>query len=64
MLIGIDLGTTNSALAIWRDGTAQLVPRALGEPQKPSPVNFKRLMGHGAMPGWQASTILPKTFPP
>lgn len=52
MLIGIDLGTTNSAVAIWRDGTALLVPNALGEPQKPSPVNFKRLMGrldpHGA----------------
>jgi len=34
MLIGIDLGTTNSAVALWQtddngDGAAQLVPNAL-----------------------------------
>lgn len=28
MLIGIDLGTTNSAVAIWQDGEARLVPAA------------------------------------
>lgn len=38
MIIGIDLGTTNSAVAIWRDGAAQLVPNALGELVTPSAV--------------------------
>jgi len=42
MLIGIDLGTTNSAVAIWRDGVAQLVPNALGEMLTPSAVHIGR----------------------
>jgi molecular chaperone HscC len=28
MIIGIDLGTTNSLVALWRDGKAELVPNA------------------------------------
>lgn len=39
MLIGIDLGTTNSAVAVWRDGVPQLVPNALGEYLTPSAVS-------------------------
>lgn len=39
MLIGIDLGTTNSAVALWRDGEAQLVPNALGAQLTPSAVS-------------------------
>jgi molecular chaperone HscC len=39
MLIGIDLGTTNSAVAIWREGAAELVLNALGEPLTPSAVS-------------------------
>lgn len=39
MIIGIDLGTTNSAVALWRDGEAQLVPNALGELLTPSAVS-------------------------
>jgi molecular chaperone HscC len=31
VIIGIDLGTTNSAAAIWRDGQAVLVPNAIGD---------------------------------
>jgi len=42
MLIGIDLGTTNSAVAIWRDGEAQLVPNALGELLTPSAVSIAK----------------------
>ncbi|MFC0202655.1 Hsp70 family protein [Novosphingobium soli] len=42
MLIGIDLGTTNSAVAIWRDGAAELVPNALGQPLTPSAVSIGR----------------------
>lgn len=40
MLIGIDLGTTNSAVAIWRDGKAELVPNALGDLLTPSAVSL------------------------
>ncbi len=39
MLIGIDLGTTNSAVAIWRNGTSELVPNALGAFLTPSAVS-------------------------
>jgi molecular chaperone HscC len=39
MIIGIDLGTTNSLVALWRDGAAELVPNALGEVLTPSAVS-------------------------
>jgi molecular chaperone HscC len=39
MIIGIDLGTTNSAAAVWRDGRAELVPNALGDVLTPSAVS-------------------------
>lgn len=42
MLIGIDLGTTNSAVAIWRDGIAELVPNALGAFLTPSAVSVAK----------------------
>ncbi len=42
MLIGIDLGTTNSAVAIWQSGTAELIPNALGELLTPSAVSVGR----------------------
>lgn len=40
MIIGIDLGTTNSLVAVWRDGRAQLIPNALGEVLTPSCVSL------------------------
>lgn len=40
MLIGIDLGTTNSAVAIWEEGEARLVPNALGAMLTPSAVSI------------------------
>lgn len=40
MIIGIDLGTTNSLVAIWRDGKAQLIPNSLGEFLTPSCVSL------------------------
>ena len=40
MLVGIDLGTTNSAVAIWRDGASELLPNALGEYLTPSAVSI------------------------
>ncbi|AQR71283.1 molecular chaperone HscC [Janthinobacterium sp. LM6] len=40
MIIGIDLGTTNSLVAIWRDGKASIIPNALGEHLTPSCVSI------------------------
>jgi len=39
VIIGIDLGTTNSLSAFWRDGSAQLIPNALGSFLTPSAVS-------------------------
>lgn len=41
MLVGIDLGTTNSAIGIWQDGEARLVPNALGDVLTPSAVAIR-----------------------
>ncbi|SHN19338.1 molecular chaperone HscC [Pseudomonas asturiensis] len=40
MIVGIDLGTTNSLVAVWRDGRSQLVTNALGETLTPSVVGL------------------------
>jgi molecular chaperone HscC len=40
MIIGIDLGTTNSLAALWRNGQPELVPNALGEVLTPSAVSI------------------------
>ena len=40
MIIGIDLGTTNSLAAVWRDGRAVIIPNALGEHLTPSCVSI------------------------
>jgi molecular chaperone HscC len=40
MILGIDLGTTNSAAALWQDGAPILVPNRLGESLTPSAVSI------------------------
>lgn len=40
MIIGIDLGTTNSAAAVWKDGAATLIPNRLGQTLTPSAVSL------------------------
>ncbi len=40
MIVGIDLGTTNSAVGIWRDGRAELIPNRLGQMLTPSAVGL------------------------
>ena len=40
MIIGIDLGTTNSLAAYWRDGEARLIPNSHGGVLTPSVVGF------------------------
>ena len=39
-IVGIDLGTTNSAVAVWTPEGPQLIPNALGEPLTPSVVGL------------------------
>jgi len=40
MIVGIDLGTTNSLVGFWRNGSITLVPNALGHLLTPSAVGF------------------------
>ncbi len=40
MIVGIDLGTTNSLVGVWRDGAAVLIPNALGHMLTPSAVGL------------------------
>lgn len=40
MIIGIDLGTTNSLAAVWEDGKPRLIPNSLGEFLTPSCVSL------------------------
>ena len=42
MILGIDLGTSNSAVAIWRDSKPQLIPNSLGEVLTPSAVSIDK----------------------
>ncbi|WP_234975916.1 molecular chaperone HscC [Thiothrix eikelboomii] len=51
-IIGIDLGTTNSAVAIWQNGQVELIPNRLNEYLTPSVVHLsqegKVLVGRAA----------------
>ncbi|GER17126.1 Hsp70 family protein [Variovorax boronicumulans] len=40
MIVGIDLGTTNSLVAVWREGKSVLIPNGLGEYLTPSCVSL------------------------
>lgn len=41
MIIGIDLGTTNSLACVYKDGKTQLIPNSLGTYLTPSVVSFE-----------------------
>ncbi|MDM0029298.1 Hsp70 family protein [Variovorax saccharolyticus] len=40
MIVGIDLGTTNSLVAVWKEGEATLIPNAMGDLLTPSCVSL------------------------
>jgi molecular chaperone HscC len=40
MIVGIDLGTTNSLIAVWEHGAPRLIPNSLGEVLTPSCVSI------------------------
>jgi molecular chaperone HscC len=39
MIVGIDLGTTHSLVAVWQEGEPRLIPNALGQFLTPSVVS-------------------------
>lgn len=39
-IVGMDLGTTNSACGVWIDGSVQIIPNSLGEDLTPSVVHI------------------------
>ncbi|RYE42238.1 MAG: hypothetical protein EOP21_08350, partial [Hyphomicrobiales bacterium] len=57
-MTGIDLGTTNSFVSVWRDGV-ELIPDALGEAVAPSVVSLNRGSSHpggrGTLPRMQTT---------
>jgi len=58
--IGIDLGTTNSCVSIWKDGAVEIIPNTQGERTTPSYVGFsgnERLVG---APAKKSSSRNPK----
>lgn len=49
--IGIDLGTTNSCVAVWKNGQIQIAPSEMGTRTTPSVVSFtdsERIIGVAA----------------
>ncbi|PKQ00576.1 MAG: molecular chaperone HscC [Alphaproteobacteria bacterium HGW-Alphaproteobacteria-13] len=56
MIVGIDLGTTNSAAAVFENGEARLIPNALGDVLTPSAVAIladgTTLVGKPALNHW------------
>jgi len=40
VIVGIDLGTTNCAVAVWRNGAVELIPNSLGKTLTPSAVSI------------------------
>ena len=66
-VIGIDLGTTNSLVCIYRNGRAELIPNRLGSVLTPSCVGFADdgetiLVGRAAKDEALKSTVAPCRF--
>ena len=40
MIVGIDLGTTNCACAVYREGGVEMIPNSLGDVLTPSAVSI------------------------
>ena len=42
MIVGIDLGTTNSLIAVWENGSARLIPNSVGDVLTPSCISLDK----------------------
>ncbi len=60
MIVGIDLGTSNSLVGVWRDGKHELIPNALGQVLTPSAVS---MLEDGAIVVGQAARERAMTHP-
>jgi molecular chaperone HscC len=62
MIVGIDLGTTNSLIAVWENGAARLLPNSLGDVLTPSCVSIDEdgsiLVGRAARERLQTHPLL------
>ncbi len=62
LAIGIDLGTTNSLIAVWKDGAAQLIPNKFGEYLTPSIISMDEnnhiLVGKPAVSGNDSNLLI------
>lgn len=54
MIVGIDLGTTNSAVGVWRNGAVELIPNSLGHRLTPSAVSLDEDRGGELLVGLAA----------
>jgi molecular chaperone HscC len=54
LIIGIDLGTTNCAAGVWRDGRVDLIPNSLGHVLTPSAVSLDEAAGGTLLVGLEA----------
>ncbi|NEX94229.1 molecular chaperone HscC [Caulobacter sp. 17J65-9] len=62
MIVGVDLGTTNCAVGVWRDGRAELIPNSLGHLLTPSAVSLDEATGEVlvGLPARERQTTHPK----
>ena len=60
-ILGIDLGTTNSACAVWRNEEVELIPNALGELLTPSAVYINKKKVHIGQVARERSVTHPKS---
>ena len=59
-IIGIDLGTTNSCVAVMEGGQPTVIPNSEGGRTTPSVVGFKdtdRLVGHWCIPPYPGKSF-------
>lgn len=60
IIIGIDLGTTNSCVSIWRNGNEEIIPDEYGNRTIPSVVSFTNLTKYVGMEAHKQKKLNPE----
>ena len=60
IIVGIDLGTTNSCVSIWRKNNLEIIPDAYGNRTIPSVVSFTNMSKYVGVPAKNQKNINPK----